>query len=81
MSDEGSAGRAGPAGPSAGQVPSGADVVLRIEDIVVDFPVAHRRPKRAVDHVSLEMRGGEILGIVGESGSGKTTMARLVAGW
>ncbi|HUZ51329.1 MAG TPA: ATP-binding cassette domain-containing protein [Streptosporangiaceae bacterium] len=56
-------------------------MVLRIEDLVVDFPVAHRRPKRAVDHVSLEMRAGEILGIVGESGSGKTTMARLVAGF
>src|SRR5580698_4596171 len=57
------------------------DVVLRIEDLVVDFPVAHRSPVRAVDHVSLEMRRGEILGIVGESGSGKSTMARVVAGF
>jgi len=81
MSDECSAGRAGPGRPAAGQGLSGADVVLRIEDIVVDFRVARRPPKRAVDHVSLEMRGGEILGIVGESGSGKTTMARLVAGF
>jgi peptide/nickel transport system ATP-binding protein len=57
------------------------DVVLRIEDLVVDFPVAHRPPVRAVDHVSLEMRKAEILGIVGESGSGKSTMARVVAGF
>jgi peptide/nickel transport system ATP-binding protein len=57
------------------------DVVLRIEDLVVDFPVAHRPPVRAVDHVSLEMRRAEILGIVGESGSGKSTMARVVAGF
>lgn len=62
-------------------VPSGGAAVLRIEDLVVDFPVAHRRPVRAVDHVSLEMRAGEILGIVGESGSGKSTMARVVAGF
>jgi peptide/nickel transport system ATP-binding protein len=68
---------AGPARPAS----SGADVVLRIEDLVVDFPVAHRPPVRAVDHVSLEMRKAEILGIVGESGSGKSTMARVVAGF
>jgi peptide/nickel transport system ATP-binding protein len=59
----------------------GDGVVLRIEDLVVDFPVAHRPPVRAVDHVSLEMRRAEILGIVGESGSGKSTMARVVAGF
>jgi peptide/nickel transport system ATP-binding protein len=65
----------------AGPAASSADVVLRIEDLVVDFPVAHRPPVRAVDHVSLEMRRAEILGIVGESGSGKSTMARVVAGF
>jgi peptide/nickel transport system ATP-binding protein len=81
MSDNGSASPAVPAGPAAGTDPSGASVVLRAEDVVVDFPVAHRAVKRAVDHVSLEMHAGEILGIVGESGSGKTTMARLVAGF
>jgi ABC-type glutathione transport system ATPase component len=71
MTDKGAAGRIG----------SDAGVVLRIEDLAVDFPVAHRRPVRAVDHVSLDMRAGEILGIVGESGSGKSTMARVVAGF
>ena len=65
----------------AGGASSSADVVLRIEDLVVDFPIAHRAPVRAVDHVSLEMRRAEILGIVGESGSGKSTMARVVAGF
>src|ERR1700753_713699 len=74
----------GPAGAGAAQADAARPVkgaVLRIDDLVVDFPAARRGPVRAVDHVSLEMRAGEILGIVGESGSGKSTMARVVAGF
>lgn len=33
----------------------------------------------AVDHVSLNVRKGEILGVVGESGCGKTTLLRCIA--
>jgi peptide/nickel transport system ATP-binding protein len=81
MIDEGVSGPAGAGAAPAGATRPAADVVLRIEDLVVDFPGARRGPVRAVDHVSLEMRAGEILGIVGESGSGKSTMARVVAGF
>ena len=37
-----------------------------------------RPPVHALDDVTLEVRGGEVLALVGESGCGKTTLGRLV---
>jgi len=59
----------------------GAEVVLSVRDLVVEFPGGMGRPDfRAVDHVSLDVHRGEVLGLVGESGSGKSTLARCVIG-
>jgi peptide/nickel transport system ATP-binding protein len=55
------------------------DVLLRATDITKHYPLrGARRVLRAVDGVSLEVRGGETLGVVGESGCGKSTLARCL---
>ena len=48
--------------------------ILSFKDVCVDFPLS-RGILHAVDHVTLDVYRGEILGVVGESGSGKSTLA------
>ena len=52
--------------------------LLRIEELVVEFPAAQRRKVHAVSGVSFEIRQGETLGLVGESGCGKSSLARAI---
>ncbi len=49
--------------------------VLDIRDLVRDFDGL-----RAVDHVSISVREGEIYGFLGPNGAGKTTTLRILAG-
>jgi peptide/nickel transport system ATP-binding protein/oligopeptide transport system ATP-binding protein len=53
--------------------------LLTVEDVVVDFKT-RAGPARVLDHVSLEVGEGEILGIVGESGCGKSMTALSIMG-
>ncbi|MEV7975185.1 oligopeptide/dipeptide ABC transporter ATP-binding protein [Streptomyces sp. NPDC086519] len=55
------------------------EVLLRATDVTKHYPLrGPRRVLRAVDGVSLEVRGGETLGVVGESGCGKSTLGRCL---
>ncbi|GGT32064.1 dipeptide ABC transporter ATP-binding protein [Nonomuraea spiralis] len=53
--------------------------LLRLRDVSTDIPLRHG-VVHALDHVNLEVRQGETLGIVGESGSGKTMTALSIMG-
>jgi phospholipid/cholesterol/gamma-HCH transport system ATP-binding protein len=50
-------------------------VVIQVRDLVVGFG-----EQVVLDHVSLDVRRGEILGLVGGSGSGKSVFLRTVIG-
>ncbi len=56
---------------------AGADTLLDIRDLTVDF-MTPRGPARAVDGVSLSVARGEVLGLAGESGCGKSTIAHAI---
>jgi len=54
-----------------------AQPLIEIEDLVVDYPLP-KGVARAVDHVSLSINAGEMVGLAGESGCGKSTVAQAI---
>ena len=66
------------AGRGTVQLRGGEDIILRVENLVQEFPVGRNRVVHAVSDISFDLRKGETLGIVGESGCGKSTTARAL---
>lgn len=66
----------------------GDDIIVEVKDLKVhfetkkslagDFFHKDKKPLKAVDGVSFQIRKGEILSLVGESGSGKTTTGKAI---
>ena len=51
------------------------DILIRVRDLVVGFG-----DQLVLDHLSLDVRRGEVLGLVGASGGGKTVLLRTIIG-
>ncbi|MFO1073659.1 MAG: sugar ABC transporter ATP-binding protein [Geminicoccaceae bacterium] len=52
-----------------------SEVVLRMQNIVKDFPGV-----RALNNVNFEARSGELLALMGENGAGKSTLMKVLSG-
>src|SRR3954453_14040139 len=67
------------AGTGKAHLRDSGDVLLRVDDLVVKFPVGRTGlVVNAVSGISLDVLRGETLGLVGESGCGKSTTGRAV---
>ena len=51
------------------------NMVLRTEDLVKKY-----RQRTVVNHVSIDVTQGEIVGLLGPNGAGKTTLINLIMG-
>ena len=66
------------AGTGKAHLRSTSDVLLRVEDLVVEFPIDRHSVVHAVSGISFDVVKGETLGLVGESGCGKSTTAKAI---
>lgn len=67
------------AGTGTAHLRSKGDPLLRVDDMVVEFPIGTTGDVvHAVSGISLDLVEGETLGLVGESGCGKSTTGKAI---
>ena len=66
------------AGSGTAHLRPAEDVLLRVENLVVDFPAGRKQKVSAVANISFDVAQGETLGLVGESGCGKSTTGKAI---
>ncbi|WP_051516042.1 ABC transporter ATP-binding protein [Candidatus Blastococcus massiliensis] len=66
------------AGTGTAHLRDSDDIVLRVEGLVVEFPLERGQKVHAVSGISFDIAKGETLGLVGESGCGKSTTGRAI---
>lgn len=65
------------------QVGGGQAAVIRIEQLVVEYPARGlgQTATRAVNHLSLDVHQGEVFGFLGPNGAGKTSTMQVLLGF
>jgi peptide/nickel transport system ATP-binding protein len=66
------------AGTGTAHLHGSGDRLLRVDDLVVEFPAEGGKTVHAVSGISFDLRAGETLGLLGESGCGKSSTGRAV---
>ncbi|HEY3310530.1 MAG TPA: ABC transporter ATP-binding protein, partial [Anaerolineales bacterium] len=55
------------------------NIIIQMQDVVKTYDTGEI-PFVALDHVNIDIRQGEFLGITGKSGAGKTTLLNMISG-
>ena len=55
------------------------NIIIQMQDVVKTY-VTGDTPFVALDHVNIDIKQGEFLGITGKSGAGKTTLLNMISG-
>lgn len=66
------------AGSGKAHLRNNDNVILRVEDLTMEFAAGRKKFVRAVSGISFDIERGETLAIVGESGCGKSTLGKAI---